>query len=48
MNRELPDVQLDLEKAGELEIKLSTSKKQENTGKAPTSALLAMPKPLTV
>ena len=48
MNQELPDVQLDLEKAGESEIKLSTSKKQENTGKASTSALLAMPKPLTV
>ena len=43
---------LDLEKAEEPEIKLRTSvgssKKQENYRKASTSALLTMPKPLTV
>ena len=41
-----------LEKAEEPEIKLPTSagalKKQENSRKTPTSALLTMPKPLTV
>ena len=44
--------ELDLEKAEEPEIKLSTSarslKKQENSGKTSTSALLTTPKPLTV
>ena len=43
---------LDLEKAEEPEIKLPTSigslKKQENSRKTPTFALLTMPKPLTV
>ena len=43
---------LDLEKAEEPEIKLPTStgslKKQENARKTSTSALLTMPKPLTV
>ena len=43
---------LDLEKAEESEIKLPTSvgsqKKQENSRKTSTSALLTMPKPLTV
>ena len=43
---------LDLEKAKEPEIKLPTSsgssKKQENSRKTSTSALLTMPKPLTV
>ena len=43
---------LDLEKAEEPEIKLpesaGSSKKQENSRKASTSALLTMPKPLTV
>ena len=52
MNCELPDVQLDLEKAEESEIKLPTSvvsqKKQESSRKISTSALLTMPKPLTV
>ena len=42
---------LDLEKAEQPEIKLPTSlgslKKQENTRKTPTSALLITPKPLT-
>ena len=52
MNHELPDVQLDLEKAEEPEIKLPTStgswKKQESSRKTSISALLTMPKPLTV
>ena len=43
---------LDLEKAGEPEIKLPTSvgswKKQESSRKISTSALLTMPKPLIV
>ena len=43
---------LDLEKVEEPEIKLPTSigslKKQENFRKTSTSALLTMPKPLTV
>ena len=43
---------LDLEKAEELEIKLpkpaGSSKKQESSRKTSTSALLTMPKPLTV
>ena len=43
---------LDLEKAEEPEIKLPTfvgsSRKQESSGKTSTSALLTMPKPLTV
>ena len=43
---------LDLEKAGEPEIKLPTSvgssKKQESSRKTSTSASLTMPKPLTV
>ena len=43
---------LDLEKAEEPEIKLPTSttslKKQESSREIPTSALLTMPKPLTV
>ena len=52
VNWELPDVQLGLEKAEEPEIKLPTSvgsqKKQESSRKTSTSALLTMPKPLTV
>ena len=52
MNCELPDVQLDLEKAEEPEIKLPTSdglsKKQESSRKISTPALLTMPKPMTV
>jgi len=43
---------LDLEKAEEPKIKLPTSvgvlKKQENSRKTSTSALMIMPKPLTV
>ena len=49
MNRELPDVQADLEKAEEPEIKLPTSaassKKQESCRKTSTFALLTIPKP---
>ena len=45
-------LKLDLEKAEEPEIKLPTStgslKKKENSRKTSTSALLTMPKPLTV
>ena len=52
VNRELPDVKLVLEKAEEPEIKLPTSagswKKQESFRKTSISALLTMPKPLTV
>ena len=52
MNCELPDVQLDLEKAEEPEIKLPISvgvlKKQVSSRKTSISALLTMPKPLTV
>ena len=52
MNCELPDVHLVLEKAEEPEIKLPTSagswKKQESSRKTSISALLTMPKPLTV
>ena len=52
VNHELPDVQAGLGKAEEPEIKLPTSagssKKQESSRKASISALLSMPKPLTV
>ena len=52
MNHELQMFKLDLEKAEELEIKLLISigsyKKQENSRKTSISALLTMPKPLTV
>ena len=52
MNRELPDIQLVLEKAEEPEIKLPTSarssKKQDSSRKTSISASLTMPKPLTV
>ena len=52
VNHELPDVQLVLEKAEEPEIKLLTSagslKKQESSRKTSISALLTMPKPLTM
>ena len=52
VNRELPDVQLVLEKAEEPAFKLPTSagssKKQESPRKTFTAALLTMPKPLTV
>ena len=52
VNRELPDVQVGFRKPEEPEIKLPTSagssKKQENSRKISISALLTMPKPLTV
>ena len=52
VNHELPDVQAGLEKAEKPEIKLPTFagswKKQESSRKTSISALLTMPKPLTV
>ena len=52
MNCELPLFKLDLEKAEESEIKLPTSvgslKELRSSKKTSSSALLAMPKPLTV
>ena len=52
MNYELQMFKLVLEKAEELELKLATSagswKKQESSRKTSISALLTMPKPLTV
>ena len=52
MNYEFPDVQAGFRKAEEPEIKLPTftgsSEKQESSRKTSTSALLTMPKPLTV
>ena len=52
VNCELPEFKLDLEKEEGPEIKLPTStgslKKQESFRKTSASALLGMPKPLTV
>ena len=52
MNKNTQMFKLDLEKVEEPEIKLPTSigssKKQESSRKTSTSALLTMPKPLTV
>ena len=52
VNRELPDVQVVLEKAEEPEIKLPTSAgswiKQESSRKTSISVIMTMPKPLTV
>ena len=52
VNRELPDVQAAFRKGRKPEIKLPTStgswKKQESSRKTFISALLTMPKPLTV
>ena len=52
VNHEHPDVQAGLEKAEDPEIKLPTSdrssKKQESTRKTSISALLTVPKLLTV
>ena len=52
LNHELPDVQAGFRKGEEPEIKLPTSagssKKQESSRKTSISALLTMPKPLTV
>ena len=52
VNHELPDVQAGFRRGKEPEIKLPTStgssKKQESSRKTSISALLTMPKPLTV
>ena len=52
VNRELPDVQAGFRKGQEPEIKsptfVASSKEQENSRRTSTSALLTMPKPLTV
>ena len=52
LNHELPEFKMVLEKAKEPEIKLPasirSSKKQESSRKTSISALLTMPKPLTV
>ena len=52
VNHELPDVQAGFRKAEEPEMNLPTSvgslKKQESSRNTSTSALLTMPKPLTV
>ena len=52
VNRELPDVQAGFRKGRGTKIKLPTSagswKKQESSRKTSISALLTMPKPLTV
>ena len=52
VNHELPDVQAGFRKGRQPEIKMSTSagllKKQESFRKTSISALLTMPKPLTV
>src|SRR5574341_1325770 len=52
MNREIPDIHAGFRKAEEPEMKLPTSagssKKQESSRKTSISALLTMPKPLTV
>ena len=52
VNSEIPDVQAGFRKGRGQEIKLSTSigssKKQESSRKISISALLTMPKPLTV
>ena len=52
VNCELPDFQAGFRKAEELEIKLPTSvrslRKQKSSRKTSTSALLTMPRPLTV
>ena len=52
VNLELPDVQAGFRKGRGTEIQLPTSagswKKQESSKKISTSALLTMPKPLTV
>ena len=52
MNQELPDVQVTFRKVEESEVKSPTSvgsqKKQENARKTSTSALLIMPRALTV
>ena len=52
MNRELPDVQVEFRKGrgtrDQTTKSAGSSKKQESSRKTSTSALLIMPKPLTV
>ena len=52
VNRELPDVQAGFRKGrgtrGQIATSAGSSKTQESSRKIPTSALLTMPKPLTV
>ena len=49
MNRELPDVQASFRKGrGKLPTSAGSWKKQESSRKTSISALLTMPKPLTV
>ena len=52
MGHELPDVQAGFRKGrgtrGQIAKSVGSSKKQDSSRKAPTSALLTMPKPLTV
>ena len=52
VNHELPDVQAGFRKGrgtrGQIAKSVGSSKKQDSSRKAPTSALLTMPKPLTV
>ena len=52
INRELPDVQAGFRKGRGIEIKepisVRLSKKQESSSKTSTSAVMTMPKPLTV
>ena len=52
VNRELPDVQASLRKGrgtrDQMPTSAGSSKKQENSRKTSISALLTMPKPLTV
>ena len=48
VNRELPDVQARFRKEIKFPTSIRSSKKQESFRKTSTSALLTMPKPLTV
>ena len=48
MNCELPDVEAGFRKGSKLPTSAGSSKKQESSSKMSTSALLTMPKPLTV
>jgi len=47
-NHELPDVQAEFRKGRGTRTSAGSSKKQENSRKTSLSALLTMPKPLTV
>ena len=48
MNQELPDVQAGFRKGRGTKDQIESSKEQESSGKTCISALLTMPKPLTV